>query len=247
METERCVARCITPSRRACITSLVRLGAAAELCARECLRAYVSACVSVARKPYPVRACGAGCQTNAWPGSCDGLVVAGCSDGAIHILDPRVHYRADSFDIDTPAVVPGPTTPSLQRAERRFTLHEHKNWLVQVAMQRSGSGQAVYSGSISGSIKFWDLRRDVAVRTIKAHQGAMRALVVHDYAPVMARWVGVRSLAGARLRCHTLRSVPAVVPRVSTSVCGPRPQGRPWGRCGTTRASSASALARCLA
>ena len=54
LETERCVARCITPSRRACITSLVRLDAAAELCAR------MLACI---------RLCMRGCGTKALPGA----------------------------------------------------------------------------------------------------------------------------------------------------------------------------------
>ncbi len=44
------------------------------------------------------------------------------------------------------------------------------------------------SGSVTGELKFWDLRfNKVSVKTIEAHRSPMTALAVHNYAPLFAR------------------------------------------------------------
>eukprot|EP00164_Ancoracysta_twista_P006333 GFYU01008799.1.p1 GENE.GFYU01008799.1~~GFYU01008799.1.p1 ORF type:complete len:119 (-),score=13.61 GFYU01008799.1:82-438(-) len=48
------------------------------------------------------------------------------------------------------------------------------------------SEHGVVSGSVSGDIKFWDLRQTTSVRTLEAHRSAMTALSAHDYAPIIA-------------------------------------------------------------
>ena len=74
----------------------------------------------------------------------------------------------------------------------------HRNWVVNVSMQRGG-GRRIVSGSVTGDIKFWDIRYGLLgaplggatasaqpVRTLEAHRSPMSALAVHPYAPVLA-------------------------------------------------------------
>ena len=72
-------------------------------------------------------------QTSGWPGSDRGLVVLGCSNGAIHIVDPRVHYRATEYDVRQ-SIHPPPLSDACAPAHCVQKLHEHKNWLVQVCV-----------------------------------------------------------------------------------------------------------------
>eukprot|EP01027_Heterolobosea_sp_BB2_P013912 GEZU01020017.1.p1 GENE.GEZU01020017.1~~GEZU01020017.1.p1 ORF type:complete len:840 (-),score=234.87 GEZU01020017.1:152-2344(-) len=91
------------------------------------------------------------------------MLVAGCGDGSIRIFDRRM-----------------PGEHSLVAV-----LKEHQNWIVDVSMQKTTNAQFI-SGSVSGDIKFWDVRMDASTRTIEAHRSAMTALAVHDYAPILA-------------------------------------------------------------
>jgi hypothetical protein len=68
-----------------------------------------------------------------------------------------------------------------------FGFVEHQTWVVNVEMQRGG-GKHIISGSVSGDIKFWDIRghRTSSIKTIELHRSAMTALAVHEFAPIVA-------------------------------------------------------------
>eukprot|EP01138_Halocafeteria_seosinensis_P008891 gb/GECG01009087.1/.p1 GENE.gb/GECG01009087.1/~~gb/GECG01009087.1/.p1 ORF type:complete len:2296 (+),score=216.87 gb/GECG01009087.1/:1-6888(+) len=112
--------------------------------------------------------------TTSWPGS--GVLVAGCGNGTITLLDTRDPQRRPAW-----------TSESQKSLPRR--LKEHKKWVVRVCQPRCGTGNALVSGSVSGEVKFWDLRKgatESCVNTLQAHNHPMTAMALHDYAPILA-------------------------------------------------------------
>eukprot|EP00741_Cyanophora_paradoxa_P021268 tig00021348_g20528.t1 len=113
-----------------------------------------------------------------------GVTVAGCGDGSLRVFDARV--------------------PS--HLAMRCALRDHgESKIVGVHIQRGGE-HAVLSGSAAGDVKFWDVRAgaSAAYRTMRLHQKAMTAFVVHDYAPMLAggsqnQFVKIMSFAGETL------------------------------------------------
>jgi len=91
------------------------------------------------------------------------IFVAGFGDGAVRIYDRRLK----------PWV-------AMVRAWK-----EHKSWICGVHMQRGGLRELV-SGAISGDVKLWDIRASQSLKTVEAHDSQMRAMVVHEHAPVFA-------------------------------------------------------------
>ncbi|CAK4081189.1 unnamed protein product [Aphanomyces euteiches] len=90
-----------------------------------------------------------------------GCMAAGFGDGSIRIFD----VRGDR-----------PTT----------LLREHSSWVVGTHLAKFGKYELM-SGSVSGEIKFWDLRHTrSSVKTFEAHRSPMTAFAVHSYAPVFA-------------------------------------------------------------
>ena len=62
---------------------------------------------------------------------------------------------------------------------------DHKQWITNVHLQRGGLRELV-SGSRSGEIKLWDIRKDEPLHTIRATKDTLRTLSVHEHAPVLA-------------------------------------------------------------
>lgn len=109
--------------------------------------------------------------TSAWPGT--DLLVVGLSNGHINVLDLRLASGT-------------PFAPSWGRGAVVASLREHKRWVVNVAQARSGSVYSLVSGSVNADVRFWDLRRSTSLCSVQAHRGAMTALAVHDFAPLIA-------------------------------------------------------------
>lgn len=101
--------------------------------------------------------------------SCDQItgntVAAGCGNGTILLFDKR-------------------EKPSHSVVAR---MKGHQNWVVNLHIQQTNSNQVI-SGSGTGNIKFWDIRQQKCVKTLEkvCQKGAMTALTIHDYAPVLA-------------------------------------------------------------
>eukprot|EP01116_Phalansterium_solitarium_P015860 TRINITY_DN354_c0_g2_i1.p1 TRINITY_DN354_c0_g2~~TRINITY_DN354_c0_g2_i1.p1 ORF type:complete len:1471 (+),score=651.08 TRINITY_DN354_c0_g2_i1:184-4596(+) len=93
-----------------------------------------------------------------------GLLVAGCADGSVRVFDPR--------------------SPSRSSPVCTFAEHQ-KDWIVNVQCPKS-SGDKIISGSLSGCIKFWDVRKCASFRTMIHSKMTMTAMAVHDYAPLLA-------------------------------------------------------------
>lgn len=92
-------------------------------------------------------------------------VVAGFGDGSLRVFDLR----------------------SRPEYAVRATMKEHTSWIVQTHIY-SHARHELLTGSVSGELKFWDLRYSkTSVRSLEAHRSPMTALAVHDYAPVFAR------------------------------------------------------------
>ena len=93
-----------------------------------------------------------------------GLVLAGFGDGAIKLFDARASAEANPV----------------------AAFNEHRNWVVSVHL--NGTREAV-SGSISGDVRFWDLRMSESIRSLDAHGQSgttMTALAAHPRVPVLA-------------------------------------------------------------
>lgn len=99
------------------------------------------------------------------------IFVAGFGDGVVRVFDQRLNPRT-----------------SLVKVWR-----EHRQWVVNVHMQRGGIRELV-SGSRNGEVRLWDLRNDKSILAIDAagdltatNTGAtMRSLSVHEHAPVLS-------------------------------------------------------------
>ncbi|KAL8838292.1 MAG: hypothetical protein Q9170_002189 [Blastenia crenularia] len=91
-------------------------------------------------------------------------VIAGYGDGTIRLFDLR------------------------KRPQNAMSIKwsKHNQWITNVHMQRGGLRELV-SGCRDGEVKLWDLRmKEDAIKTIRAVEGTMRGLCVHEHAPVFA-------------------------------------------------------------
>lgn len=95
--------------------------------------------------------------------SVPGMLVAGFGDGTLRVFDSR--SRPDY------AV--------------KSVMKEHTSWVVQTHIY-AGRNELL-SGSVTGELKFWDLRYPkTSIKSLEAHRSPMTALAVHDYAPIFA-------------------------------------------------------------
>jgi WD40 repeat protein len=76
-----------------------------------------------------------GSDWNSHVGGGEGVVLCGYGDGSLRLFDARLPPEAANV----------------------FSFIEHQTWVVNVEMQRGG-GKHIISGSVSGDIKFWDIR-----------------------------------------------------------------------------------------
>lgn len=98
--------------------------------------------------------------------SAPGMLVAGFGDGTLRLFDTR-------------------TRPEYAL---KTMMKEHTSWVVQTHVY-AGRNELL-SGSVSGEIKFWDLRYPkTSTKSLEANTFPMTALAVHDHAPLIARYV----------------------------------------------------------
>ncbi|RDW27795.1 raptor N-terminal caspase like domain-domain-containing protein [Yarrowia lipolytica] len=95
------------------------------------------------------------------------MFVAGFADGALRLFDRRVDSRDAMVKIW-----------KLSRGIR------HSDKVLNVCMQRGGHRELV-SGSADGVISTWDIRTDTPLRSWIAHTNGMKAMDVHEHAPVL--------------------------------------------------------------
>ena len=88
------------------------------------------------------------------------LIVSGFGDGKVKIYDVRM---------DKPVAV----------------LAEHQNWIVLTDFVKGE--RELLTGSLTGEMRFWDLRRTGAsLRMVDVGKGPMTAMAVHHTCPMMA-------------------------------------------------------------
>ena len=106
-----------------------------------------------------------GSDWNSAVGGGEGVILCGYGDGSLRLFDARLPPEQANV----------------------FGFSEHQTWVVNVEMQRGG-GKHIISGSVSGDIKFWDIRghRQSSIKTIELHRSPMTALAVHEFAPIVA-------------------------------------------------------------
>ncbi|CCI46966.1 unnamed protein product [Albugo candida] len=91
------------------------------------------------------------------------IVVAGFGDGKLRLFDSRCRPEV--------AI--------------RMTMQEHTSWIVQTHLYKNR--YEMLSGSVSGELKFWDLRHPRnSTKFLETRRSTMTALAVHDYAPIFA-------------------------------------------------------------
>lgn len=84
----------------------------------------------------------------------------GCGDGSVRLLDRRL----------PPAEV------------RVMTWREHTAWVLGAYLRE---GEQLFTGSSSGDIKIFDLRKNSSVSTIQVASG-LAALMIHEAADVFS-------------------------------------------------------------
>lgn len=104
---------------------------------------------------------------------------AGFADGSVGIFDERL---------------PGSGRVAVAR--------EHSTWIVSAHL-RHDVPEAI-TGSVRGSVKFWDLRTMRTYKTLEVHKSPLTALAVHNTAPVMAtgshaQFIKILTLGGEQL------------------------------------------------
>jgi WD40 repeat protein len=104
---------------------------------------------------------------------------AGFADGSIGVFDERV-----------------------QGTGRVAIAREHSAWIVAAHFRPDVS--EVITGSVRGSVKFWDLRTMRSFKTLEVHKSPLTALAVHPSAPIMAtgshaQFIKILTLGGEQL------------------------------------------------
>jgi len=94
-----------------------------------------------------------------------GALVAGFTDGALHLVDART-----------------PQALAVQSGVR-----EHKRWVVNVAAPQGGSGYSLGTASVAGDVRLWDVRRlRRSVRAEQVQTSMLTAFAMHDHVPLIA-------------------------------------------------------------
>jgi regulatory associated protein of mTOR len=104
---------------------------------------------------------------------------AGFADGSIGVFDERV-----------------------QGTGRVAIAREHSAWIVSAHFRPDVP--EVITGSVRGSVKFWDLRTMRSFKTLEVHKSPLTAFTVHSCAPIMAtgshaQFIKILSLGGEQL------------------------------------------------
>ncbi|CAM9089710.1 unnamed protein product [Chrysoparadoxa australica] len=91
-----------------------------------------------------------------------GMMLAGYGNGCICLYDPRQGARA----------------------VRQF--REHGGWIVKLHFMGSGAGYEMLSGSVTGDIRFWDIRMSNSLGAMSVQKSPMTAAAVHERVPLLA-------------------------------------------------------------
>ena len=107
-------------------------------------------------------------------------IVAGFADGTISVYDERVAYYGGKV----------------------HNVKEHRSWVVSTHMRLDIP--EVISASVSGAIKFMDVRTMRTYKTIEVHKSPLTACSVHNFCPIIAtgshaQFIKLLSLAGEQL------------------------------------------------
>jgi regulator-associated protein of mTOR len=51
---------------------------------------------------------------------------------------------------------------------------------------QAGGSHDIVSGSVSGDVRFWDVRTGRSYRQLRAHENPMTAIALHNFAPILA-------------------------------------------------------------
>lgn len=94
------------------------------------------------------------------------------------------------------------TTPRITGTGRVATAREHSAWIVSAHLRRDVP-EAI-TGSVRGSVKFWDLRVLRTYKTLEVHKSPLTALALHNNAPIMAtgshaQFIKILTLGGDQL------------------------------------------------
>jgi regulator-associated protein of mTOR len=93
------------------------------------------------------------------------IFVAGFGDGAVRVFDTRER----------------PQTAMV----KKWKDDSDRDWIRSVHMQRGGQRELL-SASRNGKVKFWDIRMDKPLRTIRATNDVLRTASTHEHLPVFA-------------------------------------------------------------
>ena len=115
--------------------------------------------------------------------SFSGEVLTGFSDGAIRMFDSRAGEGNSAVVMSNEV--------------------EHRNWIVNVSLQR-GHGRILFTGSVIGDIKTWDVRNALAAPIHAIEADTMTTMTVQDYAPLIAtgshkQYIKILNTSGAIL------------------------------------------------
>ncbi|KAK9448129.1 raptor N-terminal caspase like domain-containing protein [Limtongia smithiae] len=113
------------------------------------------------------------------------IFVAGFGDGALRVYDRRIDPHNAMVKV----------------------WKYHKSWVLNVHMQRGGARELA-SGSVDGKVHLWDLRNDSPIVSFTAHERGMRAMHVHEHAPILA--TGSETVKIWRLNGESTATVRAV-------------------------------------
>jgi regulator-associated protein of mTOR len=107
-------------------------------------------------------------------------VVAGFADGTVSVFDERVAYYGGKV----------------------HNVKEHRSWIVSTHLRLDIP--EVISASVSGAIKFMDVRTMRTYKTIEVHKSPLTACAVHNFCPIIAtgshaQFIKFLSLAGEQL------------------------------------------------
>lgn len=104
-------------------------------------------------------------------------ILAGFADGSIGVYDDRVGGRVHHA-------------------------REHTSWIVQSFLR--ADTQEVITGSVRGSVKFWDIRTMRTHKTLEVQKSPLTAFTVHNCAPLIAtgshaQFIKILTLGGEQL------------------------------------------------
>ena len=92
------------------------------------------------------------------------MMVIGCGDGSVRMFDRRLPVNEAKVS----------------------TWRDHSSWILGVSLKKCDSSRPlVVTGSSSGEIKYFDLRKNNSVNTIQTPPN-LSAFAVHEYADVFA-------------------------------------------------------------